>query len=349
MTMKKICIRVDGNEIIATGHIMRCLSIAQQIRDKGQDVIFVLADSRPVPMIAEREFEYHILNTLWNDMDMEIAPFSQFIKDQGVEVILLDSYYVTGKYLSVVSKLAKICYIDDLDRMVYPVHTLINYSLQCDRNYEERYRKEKLNTKFLLGAAYAPLRKEFFFEPYQVRETVKKVLITTGGTDQLNMTYKLLERFISNSSLSEIEYNVIVGRFNQNKDALIELATQYSNIVIHNDVSNMSYWMRTCDVAVSAAGTTTFELAACGIPSICFEVADNQEGAHLWQKGGYMFYAGNAYKEQTQCLENCQIQLKKLCNNRDLRISLSEKMQGLVDGLGTSRIAEYLIKANEEK
>ena len=346
--MKKICIRVDGNEIIATGHVMRCLSIAHQIRKSGVDVEFVLADERPISIIEENGFSCYVLGTTWNDMDTEIQEFGQYINSNNIETVLLDSYFVTEKYLASISKLTKVCYIDDLDRFIYPVHTLINYSLQCDRDYGGRYEAVGSNTKFLLGGKYAPLREEFSYIPYDVRKNVRKVLITTGGTDQLNMAYKLLERFALEKAFEDIEIHVIVGRFNENKDELKVLENSSKSVILHENVTNMSYWMRECDVAITAAGTTTFELAACGIPSVCFEVADNQAGARLWEQGGYMIYAGNAYMEQEKCIETCRKGLLKLQENFELRNNMSEKMQGLVDGLGASRIADYLIGLSEE-
>ncbi len=309
---------------------------------------FVVADNRPISIIEENGFSCHTLGTTWNDMDTEIQKFGEYIHSNNIETVLLDSYFVTEKYLASISKLTKVCYIDDLDRFIYPVHTLINYSLQCQRDYEKRYEAVGSNTRFLLGGKYAPLRQEFSYVPYDVREYVRKVLITTGGTDQLNMAYKLLERFASEDTFKDIEFHIIVGRFNENKDKLKALENVSKNIFLHENVTNMSYWMRECDVAITAAGTTTFELAACGIPSVCFEVADNQAGAQLWEQGGYMIYAGNAYMEQEKCIEACIKGMLKLKEDYVFRKKMSQKMQGVVDGLGASRIADYLIGLSEE-
>lgn len=344
--MKKICIRVDGNEIIATGHVMRCLSVAEQLRKIGGDVVFVVADERPCSMIEEKGFNTYVLHTVWNNMDTETDVFCHYLVSNNISTVLIDSYFVTEDYLTRVSNVARICYIDDMDKFIYPVHTVINYGLQCDRKYESRYIATGYNTTFLLGGAYAPLREEFSYKLYDIQEKVSRVLITTGGTDQLRMTYSLLDTFLSDDLVNRLEYNVIVGRFNEDKDRLKGLADMHPNVKLHENVSNMSYWMRCCDVAISAAGTTKYELAACGTPSICFEVADNQEGACDWEKGGYMLYAGNAYTEQGRCISTCVEQLVRLCEDFDFRKKLSQNMQGLIDGKGAERIAQYLVKMN---
>lgn len=345
--MGKICIRVDGNEIIATGHIMRCLSVAEQLRHRGVLVEFVLADLRPSAIIKEKGFDYVALDSIWNDMNSEIEAFSQYINSNEIKTVLLDSYFVTEEYLMALAKIVNICYIDDLDKFIYPVHTLINYSLLWDKNYPSRYDEAGYKTRFLLGSKYVPLREEFAYTPYEVKGNVERVLITTGGTDQLNMACKLLEVFLSEPRLKDLEYNVIVGRFNSNKDELINIAENNPRILLRENVTDMSYWMRKCDVAITAAGTTTFELSACGIPSICFEVADNQAGAKAWQQGGYMIYAGNAYMDQDSCLKQCQAGLVSLCDDYNIRKDMSQKMQNLIDGQGADRIADYLIKLSE--
>lgn len=344
--MKKIIIRVDGNEIIATGHVMRCLAVAVQLEKLGANVVFVVADERPCQMIEEKGFKTHVLDTVWDDMDMEIDVICRYIRDNQVDVVLLDSYYVTKSYLDSLSRSVKVCYIDDLDEFIYTVDVVLNYSLAWDRSYEERYRAAGLNTKFLLGGKYVPLREEFEYKEYLLSPIVKKVLITTGGTDQLGMALKLLNTFINNNELSELEYHIIVGRFNQYKEDIRRIAKENKNIILHENVSNMSQYMRCCDVAISAAGTTTFELAACGIPSICFEVADNQDGAYLWEEKGYMLYSGNAYKRQEDCLKKCEKYLVMLMNDSGLRERLSKNMQSLVDGKGALRIAKYLMNMN---
>lgn len=347
--MKKIYIRVDGNEIIATGHIMRCLSIAEQIRQLDAEAIFLAADERPCPLIEERGFSVEVLDTIWDDLNQETNTLCKYITEHHVEILLLDSYYVTKEYLQKIAKCTKIVYIDDLNSFLYPVHGLIHYWAFADEKaYRQPYQKAGMHPQFLVGGRYVPLREEFAYKSYEVQNQVRKVLITTGGTDQLNVAGDLLNRVIENAQLMELEYHVIVGCFNQNKEQLYRMADAYSNIYLHENVNNMSQWMRDCDIAISASGTTLYELCACGIPTVCLEVADNQKGATAWEENGYMIYAGNAYEDKEQCMQKC---IKALLQYRDslkLRQDKSVRMQSLVDGHGARRIAQYLIDGGLE-
>lgn len=341
---KQVYIRVDGNEMIATGHVMRCLTIAEQLRKRGAKVIFILADARPAELLISRGFNIDVLNTVWNNLEQETEILCTYIEEHNVEVLLLDSYYVTEFYLQELSRYTKIIYIDDVKKFAYPVDTVINYDAFSDVDcYKKLYVGSDLNPDFLLGSYYVPLREEFVLKTFQVKEKINKILITTGGTDQLDVVGNLLKTIVTNSELCQMDYHVIVGKFNQNTEELYLLAGIYPNIHLHHNVNNMAEWMRGCDVAVSAAGTTIYELCACGIPSICFEVADNQEGAKKWEENGYMIYAGNAYVALKQCIENCQEALLYYKNHVEERKEMSTLMQSLIDGYGAKRIAEYIL------
>lgn len=343
IAMKRIYIRVDGNEIIATGHVMRCLSIAEQIRKLGAEVIFLVADKSPCSLIEDRGFSVEVLDTIWDDLDQETDRLCKYITKHHVEQLLIDSYYVTKEYFQKLAECTKIVYIDDLNSFLYPVHGLIHYWAFADEDaYKRPYEQAGMDTYFLVGGKYVPLREEFAYRPYEVRKQVQSVLVTTGGTDQLNVAGDLLNRILGDSRLMELEYHVIIGCFNQNKEQLYGLANAYSNIYLHENVNNMSEWMRSCDIAVSASGTTLYELCACGIPTICLEVADNQKGAVIWQEAGYMLYAGNAYQDKEQCMQKCIESLLQYKSNYELRKGKSALMQSLVDGFGAERIAQYL-------
>ncbi len=339
-----VYIRVDGNEVIATGHVMRCLSIAKKIREKGSEVTFITADNRPGELIRNCGFSVDVLDTVWNALDEETSKICDYILKHHVKVLLMDSYFVTATYLQQISQYTRIIYIDDLCCFAYPVNMLINYDAFIDKGiYDNLYQSADVLPYIITGSKYVPLRDEFAGQTFKVRPKVTKILITTGGTDRLNVAGNLLKMFFTITELRKLEYHVIVGCFNENKDELYLLAESHNNIYLHENVNNMAEWMETCDVAISAAGTTVYELCACGIPSICLEVADNQKGIRIWGKKGYILYAGNAYEDINKCMKRCIKALLFYINNYEERKRKSINMQSLVDGYGAERIAEYVI------
>lgn len=106
--------------------------------------------------------------------------------------------------------------------------------------------------------------------------------------------------------------------------------------------------MRKCDAAVSAGGTTLFELCACKVPTICFSFADNQAG-FTWKMGEHqvMLYAGDARENPAKTASVIIEKLVGLCGDKELSHSLSENMGKLVDGKGVGRIVDALLKSKE--
>lgn len=324
---------------------MRCMSIAAQIKKQGVDVSFIAADENSKTLIESRGYQVDVLGSQWDNLDSEIDTLCQYIKDNNVGVLLVDTYYVTDEYLKALSKLTTVVYIDDLKKFAYPVNTLINYAAFADvSEYEKLYVTSSDKPEMLIGAQYIPLRDEFVDRDYNVRKEAAKVLITTGGTDRLNVAGNLLESFMKDDILCKLKYHVIVGCFNCNKDMLCDISINSNgHVILHENVDNMSYWMMYCDVALSASGSTLYELSACGVPTICFEVADNQAGADVWQRCGYMRYAGNAALNIDDCVTSCSKHLMDLVSNYNERVRMSTKARKLIDGKGAGRMAGYLI------
>ena len=96
------------NAQIAMGHIMRCLSIADALHGLGEPVRFILADEQAVSLLKQRGYDAIVLHTKWNHMEEELPVLSQVIQNEHIEKMLIDSYQVTQRYLTELSKLVTI-------------------------------------------------------------------------------------------------------------------------------------------------------------------------------------------------------------------------------------------------
>lgn len=173
---------------------------------------------------------------------------------------------------------------------------------------------------------------------------VKRILITTGGSDKYNLTGQLLERLLSNGTTSALEYHVVCGIFNQNYPALMRMAESNSQIILHHNVKNMMELMQKCDVAITAGGSTIYELCAVGTPIICFSFVDNQELiVKTFYEKEIVGYGGNYLAEGERALERIVIQLSDLVKDPQALAEYSKKGQALVDGRGAERIAQTLV------
>ncbi|MBQ4068862.1 MAG: UDP-2,4-diacetamido-2,4,6-trideoxy-beta-L-altropyranose hydrolase [Lachnospiraceae bacterium] len=317
------------NNIIATGHVMRCLAIAEGFAEAGEECTFILADDFAKEFIEGFGHKVIVLDTIWNKLDGEIDIMRRLIRDNNIRQMIVDSYYVTEKYLSELNKCTSVAYIDDLNAFTYPVDVLIVSGIWIDfEEYKKQYKGKQ--TKLLLGTEYAPIRKEF----REVNASYKyiDVMITTGGTDTFNVAGRLIE----NIRESHPEWKVIVisSRLSE------EMETE--NIKIRSNVRNMSEIMSSSKVAISASGSTLYELCSCKTPTVCFAFADNQlEFAAEMKKRGIMEYVGDARIEE-DIIEKLVVTATNLLNNPIRQFVMQDKMAKLVDGKGVMRIVEEL-------
>lgn len=336
--MKKIFIRADANEIIACGHIMRTSAVASALKKLNAEPIFITADNKSSEFI--KEYKNIILNTAYNDLNTEIATLSKLLVSNKNSIILIDSYFINPLYLSEISKFSKIAYIDDICAFAYDVDLLINYSAFLDFSaYKTTQNKAK---NYLLGSAYAPLRAEFSHKISKAPNTTpKKILITTGGADRLNLTYNLLNAIKNDQALMRLEYEIIIGAYNQYKQEILKLSQKYQNFKTHENVSNMAFFMNNADIAICAGGSTLYELAALYLPCICFKIVSNQQDAPKWGQAEALLYAGDAQNKQSinQALNHLKFMLAK----PEYAQKIAKNAHNFVDGNGATRIAKALL------
>lgn len=337
-------IRTDANSQIATGHVMRCMSVAKALEKRNCHCIFVMADHEGEALL-KGQYPVICLDSRWNRLEYETEKMEALIQKRRVEKLLIDSYFVTENYLKRINSLTKTFYMDDLDKFLYPVDTVINYSIYADSfHYEQRYRQAGMNTRFLLGCEYAPLRSEFQKISYSIREQVHHILITTGGTDHYNVAGRLAERIVKSEELKEMTVHIVAGAYHKNKEQLKELGSSFKRIKVHENVTEMAKLMAFCDIAITAGGTTTYELCACKVPSIAIALAENQlNNVKRFAEEGLLLYAGDITKNETDVLETAFLYLQRLVKNRELRQQFFLRMQNKQIKNGSERIAEALL------
>lgn len=346
-----IGIRADANQTVATGHIMRCISIAKELNNLGQEVIFYTADHDADKLLDTYMpgCRHIVLDSMWNMLEDELPVLSESLQSLEIELLLIDSYQVTYDYLKAISRICRTAYIDDLHESVYPVDVLINYNgYQGIFNYEADYAYmhgfENSTTKLLLGLKYAPLREQFKEVARTNHDSSSlNVLLAAGGGDYLHVMSSVLEQASLHAFFENCTWHVVMGSFVDNASTLEALATRHDNIILHRMVTDMASLMSSCDVGITAAGTMLTECAACSLPSIYYQSADNQRyEADYWSQDGLMIYAGDMAKDRDTTLDNILSSIDELYNNSEKRDSMSEKLSKLVDGLGAARIANEL-------
>lgn len=335
-----VLFRVDANEKVASGHLMRCLAIARQVRSLGEQVLFVLAEEEYTERIVEEDFAYEILHSAWDHMSEELPKFRSLLVKYNPRWIVVDSYQAKKEYLESLAKQCQVLYIDDLEQEKYEhIHALLHYADWEEQDqYAARYASSDIAV--LYGMKYAPLREEF----YPARSAAgKNVLLTTGGADAYCLSCRILQGLCVRQEFQNVQFLVIVGAMNPYKEALEQLAQTYGNVELLYNVNNMGELMRKSMLAISAGGTTLLELCACRVPTVCFSVTENQV---LLSKGlgerGIMSYCGDARYGVEALVEKIQQETLVLLEGKEKRSLYMERMSLMVDGKGCERVARML-------
>jgi len=343
----KIIFRADGNREIGAGHLMRCLSIAEAAKEKGLEACFITARDTFSEIIKKRGIPYKSLGSSYKDLEDELPELRTMLAEQKAEYLVIDSYYVTFNYLGELKKYIKTIYMDDRAAFAYPADVLINYNLYAqDLDYRKIYKEAgTMEPRMLLGTKYVPLRKEFQgLSQGIVKEKVSNVFVSTGGADAEHITIKMVQYLIENrtgrSLEDEIRYHFVIGSMNQDAGEIAALAQGCPQVIIHENVSNMKELMRSCEMAVSAAGSTMYELCACSMPIITYVLADNQKMiAETFDSLGAAVSAAD-YRYKKDFIRELFHVVDKLKEDYRGRLSLAERAFRLVDGNGAGNIIE---------
>lgn len=378
-----IGIRCDANSIIASGHMMRCLTIAKVLSRYGEYVTFFMADQESFAFFKQfagkdEKVDAIVMNTSWQNMEAELPALVDELQKMDVTVLLVDSYSVTREYFYRLKEICTVAYIDDLNADTYPVDMLINYSgyyetLGYEHDYKDIKGHDGIPTKLLLGLNYAPLREQFYQSGTAAvsGETGRaNILLTSGGADTQRMLLTTLKKAFESGLVDsgsqnalvgedkapsdksvmqendeiEITWQVVVGSLVKDYEALEEFAKEHPTVTIHRSVSDMAGLMKNCNIAVCAAGTMLTECAAMGLPVIFYQVADNQKyNVKFWQSTGGMIFAGDVIVSAQMVTDRICKELKALLSDEKRRSKMAQVLRGYTDGKGAIRIADALL------
>ena len=353
-----IYFRADGNDRIATGHLVRCLSVADACQKHGMAAHFLVSDAVSASLLKETLLAPFPVTCLpgacCDNPERELPALLPLLAASGPEkpLFFLDSYLVTEPYLDADGRIAKTAYLDDLQLFDYPVDLLINYDVipkQAMPSFRAFYGRAK---KCLLGASYTPLGSRFANREMPVRATVSQVLVTTGASDPHHFCLSFIDRlekmlFRRPDSFSGMTFHIVAGSLNYDAETLFAVARRLPCLRVHGHVSDMASLMEDCDLAVSASGTTLYELCALGVPAVSDTMADNQlASARAFAAVGAIPCAGDIRSSMEHSLDGIfdfLTQMSQKDRSFAKRKSAHEIMRGLIDGNGSARIAEALL------
>lgn len=344
----RLCVRTDGNGQIGTGHIGRCLSIALAARDLGAEIIFAGADGATAEILSSRGEKCLVLDSVWNDLEMRMEKEFSQISGLKPDAILCDSYYATRSYLNGLQAIAPTTYVDDFIEEPRQISRIIHYSAFSDdwAALNALYPKDS-SVDLLIGAKYVPLRSEFSaIKPHRELQSIEKpeFLLLTGGTDNHNVLGAVLDAFVQKGVANNFSVRGIVGVCNANWRSLCENFMDAEGVTLLRDVKDMWRHMEECDAAVTAGGTTLYELCAARTPFAVYSLADNQTGqAESMHSQGLTVYLGEARNGVRELGERIVDWMAHAAHDRGELERLRCRIAEYGIGSGSMRIAEKIM------
>lgn len=360
----KIFFRVDASIKIGTGHVMRCLALADELRRQGHQCLFICRnhEGHLGNLITQKDFELHVLHTpkqlgtFANDKadlahsDWLEAPWQtdaeqtlRVLMGHAPDWLIVDHYGLDAKWeRSLVHAVGHIMAIDDLADREHDCALLLDQNLGREPSDYETLVPP--TCKQLIGPKYALLRTEFTdLRSVSLKRRrspkLKRILISMGGVDRTNVTGKVLKA-LSNSGLPpETELDIVMGNFAPHLEAVKKQASKLSfQTAVSISVSDMANRMCAADFSIGGAGSTSWERCCLGLPSIMIVLANNQRliATALEQTGcAQMSTVEDVDARIREVIQELKVQSTML-------MTMSDKSQKVCDGQGCMRVVAVL-------
>ncbi|OEU54982.1 MAG: UDP-2,4-diacetamido-2,4,6-trideoxy-beta-L-altropyranose hydrolase [Desulfuromonadales bacterium C00003096] len=358
----KIAFRVDASVHMGSGHISRCLTLAEALRERGAETEFICRE-HPGNLCDQIEACGHRVSRLfatdrkfhgdWNPH----APWLGVDRQQDAEETLaklaaaggqfdwlvVDHYAIDCEWESRLrTAVRQIAVIDDLADRPHDCDLLLDQNL-----YDEMKNRYDgllpIRCRQLLGPKYALLRPEFTLERGCLRSrdgSVQRILVFFGGCDLGNETGKALGALRA-AEFKDVIVDVVVGAGNPHRQEIESLCRGLSQVKFHCQVTNMAELMAAADLSLGAGGVTTWERCAMGLPGLVVAVARNQEGlAAYGAEKGLFFFLGAS---EVVTMERIREALRVFTRSPESLRAFSASGLAAVDGKGAQRLVGILM------
>jgi UDP-2,4-diacetamido-2,4,6-trideoxy-beta-L-altropyranose hydrolase len=349
----RVAVRVDAGPLIGGGHAMRCLTLADALAARGAKATFVTAAMPDV--LAERIAAEHKLVRIpasaelgregedWHQMPLseeaQTADVRATVAAAGKSNwLIVDHYLLDARWHSAARRFAeRILVIDDLANREYDCDLLLDQT--HGRSAADYLPLVPANSTVLAGAIYALLRSEFARERSAAltrrRDVgpVRRILVSLGTTDPEGITAKAVGEVLAAAPGRAID--VVLGPDAASVTRIREVVAENAGVTVHVGTARMAQLMRDADIAIGAAGATSWERCCLGLPAIVVVLADNQRiiGNALAEAGAHILVDRSGGVADA---------LSQLLSDADRRHRMSAAAFAIVDGFGTSRVVRAM-------
>lgn len=354
-----VVFRVDASAHMGTGHLMRCLTLAEALHECGAQTRFICREHKgnlisllqqktmpvtvlPAPAASDTTPSEDYAAWLSVTQAEDAGQTIEALNGEKPDWLVVDHYGLDVKWEQRLRPhVSKLMVIDDLANRHHDCDVLLdqNYSAESERRYAGLVPDV---CRLLVGPRYALLRPEYaaYRRALRARDgQIRRVLVFFGGSDPQNMTGLVLEA-LSQTELRNLDVDIVVGANNPHRELLEKKAGERQKATIYGPRYHLADLMVQADLAIGAGGVTTWERMCLGLPTAVISIAENQRPAcEALARAKLIQYIGDFRKARTTDLVDA---LKGWIGNRERLLVCSIQNQLLVDGLGVLRVAEVL-------
>lgn len=337
-----LLIRADASAEIGAGHVMRCLALAQAWQDAGGSVTFVQHNC-PDGLVARLHDEGAAVEhvTAEPGSAADAAETAALAGRLGADWVVVDGYVFDAEYQEALREAdLRVLFVDDYGHAGhYTADLILNQNAYADHSL---YLERAPHTRLLLGLDYLLLRREFW--PWRgsqraVPAQARRVLVTLGGADLQNITGLIIEA-LGRIEDSHLEAVVIVGAGSPHAATVRGQAGNDSRITVRQNVTDMPALLAWADVGITAGGSTCYEAALLGLPSLITVLAENQRPvARTLADAGVVEVLGDY---NALAAESVADAMRVLLADAGRRAAMAEAGQRLVPGGGAQRAVQAM-------
>lgn len=349
-----ILFRVDSSIQIGAGHVMRCLTLAKELRNRNADVLFVCRDlpGNISSNVKKEGFDISLLSALnetpepeqlVTHWEIDASETINSIGSRNLDWCVVDHYGIDHRWHQELRPLThNIMVIDDL----------ANRNYDCDLLLDQTYGRDKsayqtlvpTDCRVLLGSKFALLRREFVrFRPEALKKRkcqidIKHILVSMGGMDPNNVVGEVLNALAVVKWKEKPLINVVLGNQAPNLNAVVEQAKSHPlKINVLTNVKNMAELMVDADLAIGAGGTTSWERCCLGLPTVVIDLAKNQKNIlnNLKEAGAHIF---PAYSNDQIGIQSFAETIEMVLSDNVLVHHMINRSFDVCDGRGAHRV-----------
>jgi UDP-2,4-diacetamido-2,4,6-trideoxy-beta-L-altropyranose hydrolase len=369
----QVVLRADASLQIGTGHVMRCLTLADELRARGADCHFICRaqPGHMIDAIRQRGFEVAELPTGVTGFqprpsaDMPLPAHADWLgcdwqtdADQTLraveaikpDLLVVDHYAIDFRWENILRSIVpSMMVVDDLADRRHACDFLLDQNWFGD-DMSRRYRGLAPDDCIIMqGPEYALLKPEYatLRACMPPRDgVVRRVLVFIGGSDPTNETGKVIEA-LTHPDLMHLLVDVVIGANHPDQLGIASKAEARHGTCVYTGLQSLAGLMMRADFMVGGGGATTWERMCLGLPAVVICIADNQaEMNRALSRAGYLELLGDKDDVDTALVSET---VSAFIESREILVTMSRRSRELVSGDGTSRVCDALLRTADDR